>query len=115
MPAKTRKTYKRRPTKNIMLSKARYMIIIQEAKASGYQVSRGPRSQIGAWLSDASQFYAKSRAKTIRLAIGKEKKRAVPTSKRVPDGRIPATSRKRTSRTGKSHTGKPKKVVPANL
>jgi len=115
MPTKPRKKYKRAPTKNIMMSKARYMVIIHEAKAGGYQVSRGPRSQIGAWLSDASKFYAEHRAKTIQLALGKEKKRAVPTSKRVSNGRVSTASRKRVSRSDKGHTSKPKKVVPANL
>lgn len=54
---------KRKPSKNIMLMTSRYKLVIKAARSSGYKVCIGPKSQIGAFITDAALFYAKSRTK----------------------------------------------------
>lgn len=87
MPTLTRKSAKkkaRKPTKNIMLNKRRYFLIVHDAKAAGYQVSRGPMSQLGTFLEDASHFYSQHKLKTRQLALKSKAGKAKTTPKDPP-------------------------------
>lgn len=68
--------------KTVMINQARYLQIIQQAKRAGYNIGKGPQSQLGAWLADASNYYSNARAKNIPLRPAKETKADGRTTKR---------------------------------
>jgi len=103
---KTKRNYSN--TKNIMMNRGRYLAIVHDAKAAGYFVGIGPRSQLGAWLADASKFYSDARLRTIELGEKRDERNRKRRNRRKHDATVRRPKSKGTVSHGKTNQGKTK-------